>query len=88
MNENAGFSKGTWSKGFIRGKNGMVFSYAVKHYGTGSEWGIDGGKISKLEMRRIDGRTMVLYERGWTHKPDTSNEGLISAYSELLRRFN
>ena len=32
-----------WTKGE---SNGM--KYEVKHYDQGSEWGIDGGRISKL----------------------------------------
>lgn len=36
-----------WKEGSIR-VNGEVFHYWMKQYDKGSEWGIDGGRISKL----------------------------------------
>ena len=87
-NQNAGFSKGWKSEGVIQAENGVKVSYAVKHYGLGSEWGIDGGRISKLEMRRIDGRTMALYDRGWARRPDANDKTAMTAYRNILDMYN
>ena len=40
-----------WKEGSIR-VNGEVFHYWMKQYDKGSEWGIDGGCISKLMLKR------------------------------------
>jgi len=56
-----------WSEGSIRvGTSG--FHYWVKHYEEGSRFGIEGGRISKLELRR-NGETAARYERGWDILP-------------------
>ena len=56
-----------WKKGTLEiGKS--VFSYWVKVYEEGSEYGIDEGKISKLMLKR-DGRVVCNYDRGWDIRP-------------------
>ena len=52
-----------WKEGSIR-VNGEVFHYWMKQYDKGSEWGIDGGRISKLMFKR-DGYIVCNYDRGW-----------------------
>ena len=52
-----------WKEGSIR-VNGEVFHYWMKQYDKGSEWGIDGGRISKLMLKR-DGKIVCNYDRGW-----------------------
>lgn len=59
--------------------------YWVKRYAEGSEYGIDGGRISKLELR-IDGRTVCHYDRGWDIKPTC--EEAEKALAILLHEFN
>ena len=85
------WEKGTWSKGTIQtavnGKKSASVDYQVKHYSKGSEWGIDCGKISKLEMR-IGGRTIALYDRGWALMPDANDQAAMTAYSAVLHMFN
>ena len=51
-----------WKEGSIR-VNGEVFHYWMKQYDKGSEWGIDGGRISKLMLKR-DGKIVCSSERG------------------------
>jgi hypothetical protein len=51
-----------WKEGSIR-VYGSIFHYWMKVYETGSEWGIDGGKISKLMLKR-DGEIVYNYDRG------------------------
>lgn len=50
---------------------------------NGSEWGIDGGRISKLEIKRGD-EIICRYDRGWDIQPADENaqlavESLIDA---------
>lgn len=40
-----------WKEGSIK-VNGDIFHYWMKQYDKGSEWGIDGGRISK-KMRPV-----------------------------------
>lgn len=57
----------------------------VKHYETPSEYGIDGGRISKLEIR--DGeKVLVNYDRGWDIKPSTPEA--MAAYQTILNGWN
>ena len=52
-----------WKEGSIR-VNGEGFHYWMKQYDKGSEWGIDGGRISKLMLKR-NGCIVCNYDRGW-----------------------
>ena len=40
----------------------------MKQYEVGSEWGIEGGRISKLMLKR-DGEIVCNYDRGWDIHP-------------------
>ena len=73
-----------WSKGSIE-IDGTKVQYWVKHFEEGSEWGIDGGRISKLECR-IDGEMLLHYERGWDKKPATKLAK--KAYATMLKMYN
>ena len=73
-----------WSKGSIE-IEGTEVQYWVKHFEEGSEWGIDGGRISKLECR-ADGETLLHYERGWDKKPTTKLAK--QAYATMLKMYN
>ncbi len=80
-----------WSEGtiginaFSEDKQTIIFHYWVKHYEEGSEFGIDGGRISKLRMT-AKGETVVNYDRGWNIKPET--EEAEQAYMILLAKYN
>ena len=41
-----------WKEGSIK-VNGDIFHYWIKQYEEGSEWGIEGGRISKLMFKRL-----------------------------------
>ena len=43
--------------------NGEVFHYWMKQYDKGSEWGIDGGRISKLMLKRDGKHRLQLRQR-------------------------
>ena len=82
-----GFHEGTIGipvKGSIKMK---IVHYWVKAYEEGSDYGINGGKISKL-LIKIDGKVVVSYERGWDVEPDTNDQDVMVAYSILLNEYN
>lgn len=56
-----------WKEGSIR-VNGSIFHYWIKQWDEGSKFGIEGGRISKLTIKR-DGVAVVNYDRGWDKKP-------------------
>lgn len=57
-----------WEKGTVN-VGGAVYAYHAKVYEVGSKFGIDGGRVSKLEMAR-DGETVCSYDRGWDVEPE------------------
>lgn len=59
--------------------------YWVKHFEEGSEFGINGGRISKL-MIKIDGKTTCNYDRGGDIEPE--DEPTRLAYMILLENYN
>lgn len=74
-----------WTNGTMN-INGTEIKYCVKHYSEPSEdYGIEGGRISKMELR-ISGKTTMCYERGWETEPEDEESQL--AYMALLRKYN
>ena len=65
-----------WKQGTLK-INGKVYRYWIKQYDTGSVYGIDGGRISKL-MIKLEGKIVCSYERGWDIQPtdDEAKEAL------------
>ena len=56
-----------WKEGAIK-VNDSIFHYWIKQWDVGSKYGIDGGRISKLTIKR-GGVEVVNYDRGWDKKP-------------------
>ncbi|WP_035790413.1 DUF7678 domain-containing protein [Butyrivibrio sp. FC2001] len=80
------FKEGTI--GFPKGKNkGKVAHWWAKVYDEGSEYGINGGRISKLSIK-IGGKTTLSYDRGWDIEPDENDEATMIAYSIILQEYN
>ena len=69
-----------WTKGKING-----YEYEVKHFDEGSEFGINGGRISKLAIRDLKGRWVVNYDRGWDQRPTKETQPI---YEKLLEMYN
>lgn len=80
-----------WHEGTIgipqKNGNSKIAHYWVKAYDEGSAYGINEGKISKLEIK-IDGETVVSYDRGWDIEPTEDNETALIVYSILLNEYN
>ena len=68
-----------WKEGSTR-VNGEVFHYWMKQYESGSQWGIEGGRISKLMLKR-GSKIVCNYDRGWDIEPADENTRLAT---ELL----
>lgn len=83
---NRGFHEGTIG---IPQKDGSskIAHYWVKAYDEGSEYGIDGGRISKLTIK-IDGEWVANYERGWDIKPSEDDEAAQIALAILIKEYN
>ena len=73
-----------WKEGSIK-VNSSIFHYWMKQFDEGSEWGIEGGRISKLMIKR-GGEIVCNYDRGWDIKP--VDEVTESALAILMKDYN
>ena len=73
-----------WKEGTIR-IGGKGYRYWVKHFDEGSQFGIDGGRISKLMIKR-SGEIVCNYDRGWDIKP--MDEDTEFALAILMKDYN
>ena len=73
-----------WKEGSIKVYS-SIFHYWMKVYDEGSQYGIEGGKISKLMLKR-DGKTVCNYDRDWDIKPVDEETQL--AYEILVHTEN
>lgn len=80
--------KNGWHEGTIgipeQGRN-RIAHYWVKAYEKRSPYGINGCRISKLEIR-IDGSRVALYDRGWDMEPE--DEAAQIALAICLDHYN
>lgn len=75
-----------WTKGAIR-INGKNIFYCVKHFEEPSEdYGINGGRISKMELREDNEAVMARYDRGWDIEPRDADT--VAVYKLLLKNYN
>lgn len=51
-------------------KEYIAVHYSIKVYDEPSKFGINHGKISKLELKQ-DGKIIANYDRGWDIRPTT-----------------
>lgn len=77
-----------WSEGIIASPTtGDKYKYWVKHFENGSEFGIDGGRVSKLTIRKVgESRDLVNYDRGWDVEPATDEVNAV--YDIILAKYN
>lgn len=80
-----------WHEGTIgipkKDGSSKIAHYWVKAFEEGSEYGINGGKISKLSIK-VDGVCTLNYDRGWDIEPDENDEATLIAYSIILQNYN
>ena len=80
-----------WHEGTIgipKGEKYTIAHYWVKAFDEPSEeYGINGGKISKLSIM-INGEYTANYDRGWDIEPAADDEATQVAYCILLTEYN
>jgi hypothetical protein len=75
-----------WHTGIVN-YGGNAYYYQVKSADTGSEHGIDGGRIFYLLIQtRISGKMLAEYDQRWLQEPETKAAKYV--YSYLLQQFN
>jgi len=76
-----------WSEGIITCPlTGVKYEYWVKHYEERSPFGIKGGRISKLTLRKVgESSDVVNYDRGWDIKP---TDEVKAVYTIILSKYN
>lgn len=63
------------------------YNFFFKQYETGSEYGINGGRVSKLEIRKHGrAKTEASYDRGWELEPETN--AVKTAFKTFLKMYN
>lgn len=73
--------------GIPKDGNSRAAHYWVKSYARKSQYGIEGGRISKL-LIRIGGETVADYDRGWNVEPDENDEMVQIAIAILMKEYN
>lgn len=82
--------KTMWNEGTIAIKNNdgsyTNCRYWAKHFDEPSEeYGIEGGRISKL-MIKVNGKITLNYDRGWDVEPE--DEASQMAFAFLMQKYN
>jgi hypothetical protein len=67
--------------GWVKGKTSDAIVFSAKVYDIGSNFGIDNGRVSKLDIRR-NGRIIANYDRGWDVSPSKSAD--VAAYNSVI----
>jgi len=63
------------------------FRIEAKVYEVGSQFGINGGRVSKLYGRWSEsGKTAFSYDRGWDKLPQTADE--METFLKVLAKFS
>ena len=76
-----------WHTGRIGSPSGNgIYEYHAKVYDTGSEWGINQGRVSKLSIRKV-GETAWLYN--WDRGADVecANEEVETVLNIILAKY-
>ena len=79
-----GRNENAWTHGTAT-VNGAVYTFDVKHFDEGSDWGLKGGRISKLSIGNDEGY-LVNFDRGWDLRPQTPETKAI--LKALVALFN
>jgi hypothetical protein len=78
-----------WSEGVLSAiDSGNKYKYWVKHFEEGSEFGIGGGRVSKLTIRKVgESRDIVNYDRDWDVEVPEDSE-VKSIYDVIIAKYN
>ena len=77
-----------WSEGIIEvPETGGKYKYWVKHYEVGSPFGIEGGRVSKLTIRKVgEPQDLFNYDRGLDI--DCQNDEVRTVLNIILEKYN
>ena len=73
-----------WKEGTIKA-NGSKFEYWLKRFDEPSQYGINGGRISKAMLKR-NGKVVYNFDRGLDVAP--ADKDTETALAELLKIYN
>lgn len=68
---------------WVRGEGGG-YKYQAKVYNEPSDYGIDGGRVSKLFIYEPRGAAVVEYDRGWGMRPKSPE--VTKVYKEIMQK--
>jgi hypothetical protein len=77
--EYASLPQPNWTHGIAN-----EYYFCIKHYDLPSPYGIDNGRISKLEIRK-NGIIIVNFDRRWEIRPP---DEIKEIYDVVLEKFN
>jgi len=69
-------NKTNWISGYLD-DDYDIYAFTAKHFDERSEFGIDGGRVSKLSISTGNQGTIVNYDRGWDIRPCTEEDQLV-----------
>lgn len=76
-----------WVTGIVVDNNGKELYFESKLFDEGSQFGINNGRVSKLNICFDKGlfwdNCIVNYDRGWDIKPDHDDD--VEVFMEVLR---
>lgn len=75
-----------WETGSMRIKKDII-EYQIKFYDEPSEFGIDGGCISKL-LLTCQGKVVANYDRGWDVRPQGESAKLAFEFVMAAEALN
>jgi hypothetical protein len=70
---------------WVRGETSDGYKFCAKVFDDGSHYGIDGGRVSKLDVRK-GSKTLINYDRGWDVLPRTPE--VKAVYSRIMTALN
>lgn len=73
-----------WTEGSLKVYD-SIFHYWIKYFDEGFQFGIEGGRISKMMLKR-NGKVVLNYDRGWDIEPSDPDTQL--ARDILIHEYN
>ncbi len=73
-----------WTNGVIK-IDKISVTFSVKHFEEPNEFGIDEGRISKLELR-VKGKIVANYDRGWDIR--STDDAVEKALQYVIGTYN
>lgn len=62
-----------------------IAKFSIKKFDEGSQYGINGGKISKLFIQDSNKNILACYDRGWDIKPHAEAKEILE---KILEAYN